>query len=141
MDFISDVSPEKPDDVFMPYTPGVRVKSGSDILFMAGATAAPLYHDHPHDFDAFDLPDDIQKQMRLTLDNLQRVLHENDLTFQHVVKVVIYLTDIREIARGSQVMGDYFDDWKPATTTISVNNLSTPGARVELDMTAVFPPD
>jgi enamine deaminase RidA (YjgF/YER057c/UK114 family) len=30
-------------------------------------------------------------------------------------------------------------DWKPASTTICVNQLSTPGARVEIDMIAVYP--
>ena len=33
----------------------------------------------------------------------------------------------------------YFGDWKPASTTVCVNCLSTPGARVELDMIAVKP--
>ena len=34
---------------------------------------------------------------------------------------------------------DYFGDWKPASTTVCVNSLNTPGARVELDMIAVRP--
>jgi 2-aminomuconate deaminase len=36
-------------------------------------------------------------------------------------------------------MSEYFGDWKPASTTVCINQLSTPGARVELDMTAAFP--
>ena len=32
-----------------------------------------------------------------------------------------------------------FGNWTPASTTVCVNQLSTPGARVELDMIAVFP--
>jgi enamine deaminase RidA (YjgF/YER057c/UK114 family) len=37
------------------------------------------------------------------------------------------------------VLSEYFGDWKPASTTICVNCLSTPGARVELDMIAIRP--
>jgi 2-aminomuconate deaminase len=37
------------------------------------------------------------------------------------------------------VLAEYFGDWTPASTTVCVNQLSTPGARVELDMIAVYP--
>jgi 2-iminobutanoate/2-iminopropanoate deaminase len=37
------------------------------------------------------------------------------------------------------VLKEYFGEWTPASTTICVNQLSTPGARVELDMIAAFP--
>lgn len=125
----------------MPYAPGIKVQNQSDLLFLSGATAAPLYHDHPHDFDEFDLPDDINEQMRLALDNVQEVLDANGLTFRHVIKVTTYLTDIREIDLRGDVIEEYFGDWKPASTTVGINNLSTPGARVELDVIAAFPPE
>jgi enamine deaminase RidA (YjgF/YER057c/UK114 family) len=141
MDFVQDASPDAPEDVHMPYAPGIKVGNQSDLLFLSGATAAPLFHDHPHDFDDFDLPDDINEQMRLALDNIQLVLEENDLTFRHVIKVTTFLTDIREIDMRGGVIEEYFGDWKPSSTTIGVNNLSTPGARVELDMIAAFPPE
>jgi len=37
------------------------------------------------------------------------------------------------------VLADYFGAWTPASTTVCVNQLSTPGARIELDMIAVYP--
>lgn len=141
MDHIQEASPEAPEDVFMPFEPGIRVDNESDMLFLSGATAAPLYHDHPHDFDEFDLPDDINEQMRMTLDNIERVLEANDMTFRNIVKVTTFLTDIREIDMRGDVIEEYFGDWKPASTTVEVNNLSTPGARVELDMIAALPPE
>jgi hypothetical protein len=33
--------------VFMPFVPGIKIKSGK-ILWLAGTTALPVYHDHPH---------------------------------------------------------------------------------------------
>jgi enamine deaminase RidA (YjgF/YER057c/UK114 family) len=37
------------------------------------------------------------------------------------------------------VYREYFGDHRPASTMVCVNNLSSPGARVELDMIAVAP--
>jgi len=37
------------------------------------------------------------------------------------------------------VLAEYFGDWTPASTTVCVNQLSTPGARVELDMIVAYP--
>ncbi len=33
--------------VFMPFSPAIKIKSGK-ILWLAGGTALPVYHDHPH---------------------------------------------------------------------------------------------
>lgn len=38
------------------------------------------------------------------------------------------------------VLKKYFGTWTPAGTTICINQLSTPGVRIELDMIAAFPP-
>jgi len=49
------------------------------------------------------------------------------------------LTDMRDMDGMVAVMAEYFGNWTPASTTVCVNQLSTPGARVELDMIAVYP--
>src|SRR3989454_2415272 len=36
--------------VFMPFVPAIKIKSGK-ILWLAGTTALPVYHDHPHKRD------------------------------------------------------------------------------------------
>jgi hypothetical protein len=33
--------------VFMPFAPAIKIKSGK-LLWLAGGTALPVYHDHPH---------------------------------------------------------------------------------------------
>jgi 2-iminobutanoate/2-iminopropanoate deaminase len=47
------------------------------------------------------------------------------------------VTDIREADAMHKVMNEYFGDYRPASTLVCINNLSSPGARVELDMIAV----
>lgn len=123
----------------MPYAPGVVVREPSVILFLSGATASPLYHQHPHVPEEHVLPDDAEEQTRRCLASIRSVLEPSGMTWRNVVKVTKYLTDIREMDAVNSVLDAEFGDWKPASTLVCVNNLSSPGARVELDMIAVGP--
>jgi enamine deaminase RidA (YjgF/YER057c/UK114 family) len=38
-----------------------------------------------------------------------------------------------------KTMREYFGDWRPASTMVCINQLSSPGARVELDMIVALP--
>lgn len=139
MTVISEVHPNLEQKQFMPYAPAVRVAGGGDMLFISGATASPLYHEHPHIAAEHILPDDIKEQTRRAMENIKLVLDHEGLTWRHVVKITKYLTDMRESDDMHVVMAEYFGDWKPASTLLSINNLSSPGARVELDMIAIKP--
>lgn len=123
----------------MPYAPAVEITQPSTILFLSGATASPLYHHHPHVPAEHVQPDDIREQTRRCLENIKLVLDARGLTWRSVVKVTKYLTDMREADDMHAVMGEHFGDWRPASTLVCVNNLSSPGARVELDMIAIAP--
>ena len=59
----------------MPYVPAIKVHSGK-LVFLAGVTAAPIYHSHPHIPAEFDhIPEDAAAQTEMTMENLKRVLH------------------------------------------------------------------
>ncbi len=123
----------------MPYAPAVELPAGGVIVFLSGSTSSPLYHQHPHLPEEHVQPDNIREQTRRALNNIELVLNARGLTWRHVVKATKYLTDIREADAMHEVWGEYFGDWQPASTMICVNNLSSPGARVELDLIAVGP--
>ena len=129
--------PERKPD--MPYAPAIRVEAPGDLLFISGATPSPLYHKHPHVFAEHNHPVRIEDQTRLAMENIRSILDHEGLTFTDVVKVTKYLTDMRDMDGMVTVMAEYFGSWTPASTTVCVNQLSTPGARVELDMIAVYP--
>src|SRR5260221_9976765 len=40
-------------DMWMPYAPAIKVKGGTTV-YLAGVTAAPVYHHHPHRPEEFD---------------------------------------------------------------------------------------
>jgi 2-iminobutanoate/2-iminopropanoate deaminase len=131
--------PERKAD--MPYAPAIRVESPCGLLFISGATPSPLYHKHPHVLSEHDHPNSIVDQTRRAMETIKTILDHEGLTWTDVVKVTKYLTDIRDQDAMVTVLKEYFGEWTPASTTICINQLSTPGARVELDMIAAFPRD
>ena len=136
---VTAVHPRADQEKFMPYAPAVHVDGPADILFISGSTASPLYHQHPHVPEEHRHPIDIESQTRRAMEGIKLVLDHQGLTWRHVVKVTKYLTDMRDMEGMVAVLSEYFGDWKPASTTICINALSSPGARVELDMIAVKP--
>jgi 2-iminobutanoate/2-iminopropanoate deaminase len=44
--------PDAP-DLWMPYAPAIKVKGGTTV-YLAGVTAAPVYHHHPHRPEEFE---------------------------------------------------------------------------------------
>ena len=136
---IEEVHPEPERAAEMPYAPAIEVTGAGQMVFLSGATASPLYHQHPHVKEEHVLPDDIEEQTRRAMENLKLVLDAKNLTWRNVAKVTKYLTDMREADAVNRAMNEYLGDHRPASTLICINNLSSPGARVELDMIAVGP--
>ena len=136
---IEPVQPKPEKAASMPYAPAVSVETPAEFLFISGATASPLYHKHPHVPEEHVQPDDIREQTRRAMENIRVVLEHKDLSWRNVVKVTKYLTDMREADAMHEVMNGYFGDWRPASTTICINNLSSPGARIEIDVIAAGP--
>jgi enamine deaminase RidA (YjgF/YER057c/UK114 family) len=129
--------PERQAD--MPYAPAMRVRGG-DVLYISGATPSPLYHHHPHRPEEHEHPIRIEEQVTRVFDTLGAILADQGLTWTDVVKVTRYLIDMREQDALNAVQGRYFGDWRPVSTTLCVNQLSTPGARVEVDIVAAYRP-
>ncbi len=136
---VTAVHPRPEEERYMPYAPAVRVEGPADILFISGSTSSPLYHRHPHVAEEHRHPNDIESQTRRAMEGIKLVLDAQGLTWRHVVKVTKYLTDMRDMDGMVEVLKDYFGSWTPASTTVCVNQLSTPGARIELDMIVVYP--
>ena len=119
----------------------VRAESGADLLFLAGATALDLYHLHPHVDHEVIMPEGIVGQTHMVMRNLKEVLDDQSLTWRNVVKLNRYQTDLSESSAIEEVMAEYFGywDWWPAMTTMQIRNLSSPPARLEIDIIAVIP--
>jgi 2-iminobutanoate/2-iminopropanoate deaminase len=82
------------------------------------------------------VPGDIAAQTRRVLDNIGAVLEAEDLTFDHVVKTTIFLTNLGDFQTVNEVYGSYFKQDPPARSTIQVAALPK-GANVEIEVIAI----
>jgi reactive intermediate/imine deaminase len=80
---------------------------------------------------------DISAQTQQVFENLKAVLTAAGASFEHVVRVGIYMTDLGNFAAVNEVMKRYFKEPYPARSTIGVAALPR-GAAVEIDLVATF---
>ncbi len=128
-------------DFVMPYTPAIKVTGGS-LVFVAGVTAAPVYHSHPHVAAEFDgIPADSGAQAEMAMDNLEAVLRAAGTDLGHVVDLTRFIQDI-EINQDAinRTIGRRMGGHLPASTTVEVTRLATdPRLVLELRAVAVAP--
>ena len=129
--------PDAP-DMWMPYAPAITVTGGKTV-FLAGVTAAPVYHHHPHRPEEFDhMPGDMEGQTRAALDQLRRGLEAVGADFSDIVSANRFVTDLSDQDSLNKVWAEYFGDNKPTTTTVQVVQLATdPRCLVEINAIAV----
>lgn len=124
-------------DVVMPYAPGIVVRRGR-LVFLAGVTAAPVYHHHPHREEDFDLPASMAEQARLTMENVKKTLEAAGCALTDIVSATRYLTNVAEQDDLNRVWASYLGGHVPTTTTVEVSRLAThPRCRVEISVIAV----
>ena len=128
--------------VSMPFVPAIKVKSGK-LLWLAGGTALPVYHDHPHRRDQIlkYLPNDLEAQMRQTMDGIMTTLKAAGGSPRDVVHLFIFRARPRigDIGLASAVVTSYFAPFnhKPTTTNLAVLELGEPEQLVEIQAVAV----
>ena len=73
---------------------------------------------------------------RDALDNITAVLKAEGLTFDHIVKTTIFLTDLADFQTVNEIYGSYFKQQPPARSTVQVS-APAKGARVEIEAIAM----
>ena len=80
---------------------------------------------------------DIQKETRQCLDNVKAVLDEGGASFEDIVKVTVFVTDIKNFSLINEVYAEYFTNHKPARSLVEVSNLPK-GGDIEIEAIAVI---
>ncbi|MAZ27185.1 MAG: reactive intermediate/imine deaminase [Cytophagaceae bacterium] len=81
---------------------------------------------------------DIKEETRMVMHNLRAILAAADLTFEHVVKSSIFLSDMNTFADVNAVYGEFFNEkTAPARETVEVANLPK-FVNVEISMIAIL---
>jgi 2-iminobutanoate/2-iminopropanoate deaminase len=110
-----------------PYNHAVRI---GDLLFSAGQI--------PLDPATGNLvTGDIKAQTERVLQNVKAILDDQQLTFAHVVKSTVFLTNLADFAGMNEVYAKYFTENFPARSTVQVAALPK-GANVEIEVIAHF---
>lgn len=84
-------------------------------------------------------PGDAVQQTRHTLEAIRRVLDRVGATFADIVKVTVYVKDMKDRPRINPVRQEFFGSARPASTLVEVSDLAVPGLLVEIDAVAHVP--
>ena len=121
------IQPAKSPRPVGPYSHAVRV---GNLLFCSGQL--------PLDARTGKLiGDNIRSQTDRVLQNLNAILTHEKLTYDHVVKTTVYLTNLEDLPGMNEIYGQYFSRNHPARSTVQVSGLPC-GAKVEIEAVAAY---
>ncbi|MDN5352991.1 MAG: 2-iminobutanoate/2-iminopropanoate deaminase [Clostridiales bacterium] len=78
---------------------------------------------------------EIKAATKQSIENGKAILKASGMTLEDVVKVTVFLADIKQFADMNAVYAEYFSEHKPARAAFEVANLPL-GAVVEIEMIA-----
>ena len=79
------------------------------------------------------------EQTHKVMQNIRQLIEEAGGNMEHLVKVVVYITDVRHREAVYRTMGEYIRVVHPVSTGLVVQALARPEWLVEIDGTAVIP--
>ncbi len=79
---------------------------------------------------------DILSETKQVMENIKAILDEAKLSFAHVIKTSIFLSDMQLFAQVNEVYASYFSADFPARETVAVKTLPR-NVNVEISITAV----
>ena len=109
------------------------VTQGGKTVWMRGQ--CPQNLDDAKNIDSHDPAEQTHKVMQ----NIRELVTEAGGEMAHVVKLVVYITDIRHREAVYRTMGEYIKGVHPVCTGLVVQALARPEWLVEIDATAVIP--
>ncbi|MEX0339064.1 MAG: RidA family protein [Arenibacterium sp.] len=78
-------------------------------------------------------------QTHKVMQNIRQLIEEAGGEMAHLVKIVVYITDIRHREAIYRTIGEYIEGVHPVSTGLVVSALARPDWLVEIDGTAVIP--
>ncbi len=110
------------------YSNCVRVRAGS-LLFISGQIGTDVNGEVVG-------KDDVAAQADQALRNIELLLKANGAAMSDVVKVTVYVTDIRYLDLIAPVRLKYFPQDGPASSIVEVSRLAMPELKVEIEAIA-----
>jgi len=82
---------------------------------------------------------DPRAQTAQALENIKAILQANGASMEDVVKVTVFVTDMRYFEEIAEVRMRYFPKNGPASTLVEVSKLALPDLLIEIEAVAVAP--
>jgi len=79
------------------------------------------------------IKDDVSLETKQIMENIKAILESENLSLNNVVKVTVFLKDIRDFQKMNDVYKEYFKDYQPARTTVQ----ATPAGDVDIEIDAI----
>ena len=81
---------------------------------------------------------DFEAQTRQVFENLQAVLSAAGASFDAIVKITVYLTDIGTLRDFGRIKAEFIPGDQPASTALEVGSLALPGMMIEVEAIAAL---
>lgn len=81
---------------------------------------------------------DFNEQARVVFENLRIILEDSGSSFEHVLKVTVFLSDMNHFSKMNEIYSRYFKKDPPARTTVEVARLPF-DIMLEIDVIAYLP--
>ena len=113
------------------YNHCVRVTNATTTLYLAGQLA--------RDENGKTVGvGDIRAQTEQVIKNMQTILRAEGAELSNLVKLLVFVTDMRNFEAISEVRKRYFTGDLPTSTIVEVNHLSQPDLLIEIEGVAVL---
>ena len=129
---IEDIYPSDWQDTRGIYTPAKKIDLGNAYLIYVSGQQV----DKNDNNEA--ITGDIEEQTELIFQALERTLEAAGATINDIVKAQIFLTDINDFPKVSEVRDKWFRTSKPVSTLVEVSGMTREGAKIEIEVTAVI---
>jgi len=111
----------------LPFSPAIKF---GELLFVSGQG--------PFDRNGKVIPGDIRAQTKATLENFKRIIEAAGSNMECVLQTTVYLKDLAEFTAMNETYTVFFNDPKPARTTVQAGDLLF-GMRIEIQGIAYVP--
>ena len=120
------IKTQKAPSAIGPYSQAIKVEN---LLFLSGQISI-----NPETNEFID--GDIEIQTEQVLKNVKAILEAGNSVLEDVVKVTIYLQDLKDFVLVNKIYSKYFENSLPARVCIEVSSLPK-NAKLEIDAIAI----
>jgi len=121
------IKTQKAPSAIGPYSQAIKA---GNLLFLSGQISI-----NPDTNEFID--GDIEVQTEQVLKNIKAILEAGGSSLEDVVKVAIYLQDIKDFALVNKIYSKYFEKSLPARVCVEISNLPK-NARIEIEAIAMI---